>query len=236
MAAIAAAVNRDGTRTSASADELKLLASLSKGGRLAAGRFGGRDAKMARIRQQEAKLAAEYAAKLGVPSAATTGTAGTAGRGSDQSDTTSEVHLSGGGSKKRRKGGEGGAGAPGSGDAGKEPAKKQRIVIEPKIAQVAPVYEFKPTPATGKGSALLLAAALACSWSLCIRAGDPACMLAARENSAPLVWSAHALWLTAPPLHLPAAWPQAGGARSASARRAAWRGWTRRRQRRRASA
>ncbi|KAL4422211.1 hypothetical protein ABPG77_009686 [Micractinium sp. CCAP 211/92] len=149
MAAIAAAVNRDGTRTSASADELKLLASLSKGGRLAAGRFGGRDAKMARIRQQEAKLAAEYATKLGVPSAATTGTAGTAGRGSDQSDTTSEVHLSGGGSKKRRKGGEGGAAAAGSGDAGEEPAKKQRIVIEPKIAQVAPVYEFKPTPATG---------------------------------------------------------------------------------------
>lgn len=142
---MAAAVNRDGTRTSASADELKLLASLSKGGRLAAGRFGGRDAKMARIRQQEAKLAAEYAAKLGVPSAATTGTVGTAARGSDRSDTTSEVQLSGGGSKKRRKGGEGGE------PAQPQPAKKLRIVIEPKIAQVGPVYEFKPTPATGEG-------------------------------------------------------------------------------------
>ncbi len=173
MAAIAAAVNRDGTRTSASADELKLLASLSKGGRLAAGRFGGRDAKMARIRQQEAKLAAEYAAKLGVPSAAMTGTAGTAGRGSDQSDTTSEVQPSGGGSKKRRKGGEGGDAAPGSGDAGEEPAKKQRIVIEPKIAQVAPIYEFKPTPATGEGGAQLLAAASACSGMLCTSGWQP---------------------------------------------------------------
>ncbi|KAL4443491.1 hypothetical protein ABPG75_011228 [Micractinium tetrahymenae] len=162
MAGIAVAVNRDGTRTSASADELKLLASLSKGGRLAAGRFGGRDAKMARIREQEAKLAAEYAAKLGVPSVATAGTAGTAGttgRGSDMSDTTSEVQLSGGGGKKRRKGGEGGgAAAAGTGPGqqpgqqpgeGQQPAKKQRIVIEPKIAQVAPVHEFKPTPATG---------------------------------------------------------------------------------------
>lgn len=145
-AAIAAAVNRDGTRTSASADELKLLASLSKGGRLAAGRFGGRDAKMARIREQEARLAAEYAAKLGVPSVATTVTAA---RGSDASDTTSEVQLSGGGGdKKRRKGHEGRGGAAAA-EAGQQPAKKQRIVIEPKIAHVGPVFEFKPTPATG---------------------------------------------------------------------------------------
>lgn len=185
-------MNRDGTRTSASADELKLLASLTKQqGRVAAGRFGGRDAKMARIRQQEAAMAAEAAAKLGVPSAApsgpsgaaaTTGTTATGGAGagaSDRSETTSEAKV--GGSSKRGKkdkkkkqkekgGGEGAAseassggkkrgaarGAAGGADqqpqqqeAGGQPPKRQRIVIEPKVAQVGPVYQFVPTPATG---------------------------------------------------------------------------------------
>ncbi|PRW56427.1 G patch domain-containing 4 [Chlorella sorokiniana] len=196
-AAIAAAVNRDGTRTSASADELKLLAALNKGtGRVAAGRFGGRDAKMARIREQEAKMAAEAAAKLGVPSAGTTSVAaGTTGRkGSDASDTTSEARVpsskkrgtgsaaagdasegaaassvkSGKSSKKegkkskRRKeeaaaaAGEG-AGEPTAasqqqqqGEATEgQPPKKQRIVIEPAVAQSGPVHAFVPTPATG---------------------------------------------------------------------------------------
>lgn len=60
--------NRDGTRSSASLEELKLLASLSnsKSSRIAAGRFSGRDAKLERIRAQEAALSAEAASKLGV--------------------------------------------------------------------------------------------------------------------------------------------------------------------------
>jgi cytoskeletal protein RodZ len=66
-ARIAAAVNRDGTAASASVAELKLAAELAKSsGRGPAGRFGGREGKMARIRQQEAEQAAAMAAKLGI--------------------------------------------------------------------------------------------------------------------------------------------------------------------------
>ena len=163
MAAIVAAVNRDGTRTSASADELKLLASLSKkGGRVTAGRFGGRDAKMARIRAQEAAMAGAASEKLGVPSGAARA-AGAAGGGSDLSDTTSEVQLSGG-SGKKRKGGAKGEAAPSGGDASsgrqqqevrqgeqqqQQPAKRQRIVIELEAPQSGPQRDFKPTPSTG---------------------------------------------------------------------------------------
>jgi len=59
-------VNRDGTMSSASVDELRLLKHLSKRGssRMAAGRFGGRGAKLERIRAQEADMAAQAAAKL----------------------------------------------------------------------------------------------------------------------------------------------------------------------------
>ncbi len=60
-------INRDGTLASGSVDELKLLERLSKsGGRVAAGRFGGRDAKMERIRRQEAEEAARMREKLGL--------------------------------------------------------------------------------------------------------------------------------------------------------------------------
>eukprot|EP00889_Picochlorum_renovo_P001518 jgi/Picre1/28548/NNA_003950.t1 len=59
--------NRDGTLASASQQELKLLEELSaSAGRVAAGRFGGRDAKMERIRRQEALEAERLAAKLGL--------------------------------------------------------------------------------------------------------------------------------------------------------------------------
>ena len=47
--------NRDGTRSSATAAELKMAAELSKD---PWGRFGGRGGKMARIRAQEAKTLA----------------------------------------------------------------------------------------------------------------------------------------------------------------------------------
>lgn len=58
--------NRDGTASSASAHELALLDALTQGGsRLAAGRFGGREGKMSRIRAQEAREAAAAAAALG---------------------------------------------------------------------------------------------------------------------------------------------------------------------------
>lgn len=186
----AVAMNRDGTRTSASADELKLLASLTKQkGRVAAGRFGGRDAKMARIRQQEAAMADAAAAKLGMSSApsavATTGTTATGGAGgagaSDRSETTSEAKVSskrrkkdkkaksggdegeggteassGGKKRKAKRGAAGGADQQpqqqregGDGQLEGEQPKKQRIVIEPKIAHVGPVFQFVPTPATG---------------------------------------------------------------------------------------
>lgn len=66
-ARVAAAVNRDGTAASASTAELMLAAELAKSsGRGPAGRFGGREGKMARIRQQEAEQAAAMAAKLGI--------------------------------------------------------------------------------------------------------------------------------------------------------------------------
>jgi hypothetical protein len=62
--------NRDGTLASASVEELQLLESLAKSsGRVAAGRFGGRDAKMERIRRQEAIEAAKMAEKLGLSTA-----------------------------------------------------------------------------------------------------------------------------------------------------------------------
>lgn len=153
-------------------------------------------------------MAAEAAAKLGVPSAATTSVAagttaaGTTGRkGSDASDTTSEARVPS--SKKRGAGSAAAAGeasegvAASSGKSGKssnkeskkskrrkdaaaagegagepaaaaeqqqqgeaaaegQPAKKQRIVIEPAVAQSGPVYPFVPTPATGENGGQLL--------------------------------------------------------------------------------
>lgn len=59
--------NRDGTMASASAQELKILEALNKSqGRVSTGRFGGRDAKMERIRRQEALEAAQLAERMGV--------------------------------------------------------------------------------------------------------------------------------------------------------------------------
>lgn len=60
-------LNRDGTVATGSAQELRLLESLAKaGGRVAAGRFGGRDAKMERIRRQEELEAQRMREKLGL--------------------------------------------------------------------------------------------------------------------------------------------------------------------------
>ncbi|KDD74363.1 hypothetical protein H632_c1370p0 [Helicosporidium sp. ATCC 50920] len=64
--------NKDGTLASGSTDELRLLASLSKGsGRVAAGRFSGRGAKMARLRAQEESAAQALAMgnKVGIAGA-----------------------------------------------------------------------------------------------------------------------------------------------------------------------
>lgn len=66
-------INRDGTTASATAAELKLAQQLAKDARGRAGRFGGREGKMARIRQQEAEQAAAMQAKLGIPQSASTG-------------------------------------------------------------------------------------------------------------------------------------------------------------------
>jgi len=75
LRACAVAVNRDGTLASGSAQELALAKSLAsaKGGRGPAGRFGGRDGKMARIRAQEEQQAAEARSKLGLMPAASGG-------------------------------------------------------------------------------------------------------------------------------------------------------------------
>ena len=60
-------LNRDGTVATGSAQELRLLESLAKaGGRVATGRFGGRDAKMERIRRQEELEAQRMREKLGL--------------------------------------------------------------------------------------------------------------------------------------------------------------------------
>ncbi len=59
--------NRDGTVASASAQELRILEALNKSqGRVSTGRFGGRDAKMERIRRQEALEAAQLAERMGM--------------------------------------------------------------------------------------------------------------------------------------------------------------------------
>lgn len=86
-------LNRDGTATTASHEELKLMKALSQGGRLAAGRFGGRDGKMERIRAQEAKMAAEAAAKLGVSSMSGKPSSARGAGTSYRSDTTSDAAL-----------------------------------------------------------------------------------------------------------------------------------------------
>ncbi|KAF8062046.1 TMN7 [Scenedesmus sp. PABB004] len=72
-AAVGPALNRDGTTANASAAELKLAAALAKGSRGPAGRFGGREGKMARIRAQEAAQAAAVAQRLGGTPAASKG-------------------------------------------------------------------------------------------------------------------------------------------------------------------
>ena len=107
---------------------------LQGAGRVAAGRFGGRDAKMARIREQEARMAAEAAAKLGVPSAATaSAAAGTSGcKGSDVSDTTSEARVPsskkrGAGSAAAEEASQGAAASSGkSGRSGKKDGKRSK--------------------------------------------------------------------------------------------------------------
>jgi hypothetical protein len=140
-------VNRDGTMSSASVDELRLLKHLSKSGssRVAAGRFGGRDAKLERIRAQEADMAAQAAAKLqgkhhhlkSTPTA--TNTTNTSTPDSEEKN------------KKKKKKKE-------SDDDDRQSAennnnKKQRIVIEPviqsSIMRQSTFAAFVKTPSSG---------------------------------------------------------------------------------------
>ena len=167
------AVNRDGTTASGSAVELALMEELSRSkGRVAAGRFGGRDAKMERIRAQEARQAAEAAAKLGLAAPPPPAAAPAAVPASDDSETTSEAQVaasggSGSGSKKgkrkrsedsgkagkarKKRPGAGKTAAAPDGDAGtlEQPPPPKRIVIEPKGLTAAPAFAFEPTPAAG---------------------------------------------------------------------------------------
>lgn len=62
--------NRDGTRSTATIHEAKLAAALAKD---PWGRFGGKEGKLARIREQERKLAEEAAKKLGIQTGLTSG-------------------------------------------------------------------------------------------------------------------------------------------------------------------
>jgi hypothetical protein len=249
MAAIAASVNHDGTRTSASVAELKLLASLSKkGGRAAAGRFGGRGGKLDRIRQQEAAMAEAATSKA----AAATAAPGS----SQQSDTTSEVLLSAGSSKKRKAAaaasGEGrepsvasgkndqeggkkrkknakalaaadadaGGGDESAAPAAEQVPKKPRIVIEAKCVASAPSQPFVPTPATGACCLRKAVASMLVSTSqLC--PGSQTCSLPCAGQAHHAVCACSALNAL-----------QAGGEPSALRLLAAWRGWTRQQQRR----
>ena len=126
-------MNRDGTATTASIDEIKLLKKLSKRSRLAAGRFSGREGKMARLRAQEASLGSQAISALGLEAGKSQGTvsapSNSLARASDRSDTTSEAHA-----------------APEEAST----AKKRRIVIEPAVnCLTESVYHFQATPRGG---------------------------------------------------------------------------------------
>lgn len=152
--------NRDGTATTASVDEIKLLKELSKGNRLAAGRFSGREGKMARLRAQEASLSGQAISALGLE----TKSQGTASapsssiaRASDRSDMTSDAHpdieeasteRKGKKAKKLRTGIE--IGDPPASIDKKEESKKRRIMIEPAIDRLTEtVFQFQATPREG---------------------------------------------------------------------------------------
>lgn len=129
--------NRDGTLASASVEELQLLESLAKSsGRVAAGRFGGRDAKMERIRRQEAIEAAKMAEKLGLSTAV-------------QVNTNSQLNEKNAEQKKKKK-----KGSRIEDDEKKKEKKKsgdsKRIVIEcGKADQVEEECQVVPTPRDG---------------------------------------------------------------------------------------
>jgi hypothetical protein len=81
LLACAVAVNRDGTLATASSHELQIARSLSKDPRGWAGRFSGREGKMARIRAQEEQQAAEARSKLGITPAPSGGAVSGGGGG-----------------------------------------------------------------------------------------------------------------------------------------------------------
>lgn len=134
-------MHRDGTISSASAEELKLLEHLSKSdGKVAAGRFGGRDGKMARIRAQEELEAREAAKKLG------TGRMADVSSSDDSESTQSPPEVT--------------ASVPNRRSDGK---KRKRIVIDcidPRDTdKIDSFSSFSPTPKTGWwGSAVFVSA------------------------------------------------------------------------------
>ena len=158
-------VNRDGTVATGSADELRLLASLAKaGGRVAAGRFGGRDAKMERIRRQEELEAQRMREKLGLveatPKAAGDGVAADRGDAKKEKKEKKEKRREDGkaNEKKAKKAKEGKEAKKGKeGKEGKEErTNRRRIVIECgereggiEGRKMAPMAALQPTPASG---------------------------------------------------------------------------------------
>lgn len=161
--------NSDGTITSAAQHELQIAAELAAqpawhGG----GRFGGREGKLARIRQQEALAAGKLGlalpkADLASPAAPVKKTkramhVSTAGRESCSTEDLAHVSIKKSLKSKKRKHQEsaGNQQATDPADAtvsnvcpDKMPAAKKRIIVEPAFTATRPAVAFVQTPALG---------------------------------------------------------------------------------------
>jgi hypothetical protein len=167
-------VNRDGTIASASREELKLAKMLAKDSRGRAGRFGGRDGKMARIRQMEQEQAAAARAKLGVELPKSGGKSEKKDRKVEKSEKRKR-QAEEGGSKKRSRKDSSSSGSSSSEDdsdssdtnVSQEQQEQQQQASKPKppvyIVRLPddgkPVTPFKPTPGEGWWGAKLFASA-----------------------------------------------------------------------------
>ena len=132
------ALHSDGTRASAAASELEIAAALAAAaGRAPAGRFSGREGKLARIRAQEAAFAALRGAANTAGSAADGTPCADAARATNSSDSSCETAVqaaaagAGAGGSRPQKSKAAGATAPGSADAPdassmQQPKKRRR--------------------------------------------------------------------------------------------------------------
>lgn len=126
-------LNRDGTIASGSKAELKLAKKLAEGSR--AGRFGGRAGKMARVREQEAALAAAARDKLGVPLPANGAAANGAANGTAD------------GTGKKRKQADGSAAGDAAAAGGEAAARRKVVIVQ--LRDAPRIGSFRPTPKDG---------------------------------------------------------------------------------------